>query len=381
MRVCVLAHNLIAAGGRSVGINLGRALAAELGADATLVVPSSYPDEMMESVRASGATVTPVRFPSVVQRTYFEFKQVRSLLRAARPDWVLGLGNIPYPSRHWKSAVLLHDPHLFYPRHWYSPDSATTRLNKAALRTLLRARLGRTDLVFAQTTAAKARVEESFRIRHIEVLPNAVSGDIPPPTAQRRSQRRWTEPGSFNVLYLTRYYPHKNLESLVAAFRQHPDLLHGVRCYLTIEPDDDPRAARLLHLISLPPLSERVVNLGRVAQADLASLYEESDALVMPTRLESFSAAYIEAMRFGVPIATSDADFAHSVCKDAAVYFDPLRVDSIASAIAGLRDDPAERQRLVAAGRHRLTQLAGDWPTLARTAIEAMRGLLTRRTP
>ena len=53
----------------------------------------------------------------------------------------------------------------------------------------------------------------------------------------------------------------------------------------------------------------------------------------MPTLLESFSGTYVEAMYHQIPIFTSDIDFAHDVCKEAAFYFDPLDSNSILSTL------------------------------------------------
>ena len=54
-----------------------------------------------------------------------------------------------------------------------------------------------------------------------------------------------------------------------------------------------------------------------------------SSALFIPTLVESFGLIYIEAMKYNCPILTSDRDFAHWICKDLAMYFDPLNEMSI----------------------------------------------------
>ena len=63
-------------------------------------------------------------------------------------------------------------------------------------------------------------------------------------------------------------------------------------------------------------------------------LYKQVDGMIMPTLLESFSATYIDSMALGVPIFTSDRDFARDVCGDAAWYFDPLNAESIFEVIS-----------------------------------------------
>lgn len=101
-------------------------------------------------------------------------------------------------------------------------------------------------------------------------------------------------------------------------------------------------------------LEDSIINVGPLSQQDLGAFYKHCDALVMPTRLESFSGTYLEAMHFGMPILTSDLDFAHEVCGDAALYFNPWNAESIRDAILTLKSRPELKQDLVAKGQARL---------------------------
>jgi glycosyltransferase involved in cell wall biosynthesis len=93
--------------------------------------------------------------------------------------------------------------------------------------------------------------------------------------------------------------------------------------------------------------------------------YTACHALCLPTLLESFTATYVEAMHFRRPILTSDLDFAHAVCGDAALYFDPWSPESIRSAIERLRVDSALADDLVARGSARLARLFRSWEEIA----------------
>ena len=62
---------------------------------------------------------------------------------------------------------------------------------------------------------------------------------------------------------------------------------------------------------------------------NVPALYTQCDGLLMPTLLESFSGTYVEAMYHGIPIFTSDFDFAKVVCGNAAKYFNPFDVSDI----------------------------------------------------
>ena len=74
----------------------------------------------------------------------------------------------------------------------------------------------------------------------------------------------------------------------------------------------------------------------------------------MATLLECFSATYPEAMRMRRPIVTTDIEFAHGLCGDAAVYYDALSPQAAAEAIYRVATERDLRARLVAAGTEQL---------------------------
>ena len=65
----------------------------------------------------------------------------------------------------------------------------------------------------------------------------------------------------------------------------------------------------------------------------------QSDAMLLPTMLECFSASYPEAMVMKKPVLTSDLSFARSICGNAAIYFNPFDPADIADKIIGLVND------------------------------------------
>lgn len=78
--------------------------------------------------------------------------------------------------------------------------------------------------------------------------------------------------------------------------------------------------------------------------------------MFLPTLLECFSASYAEAMVMKKPILTSDLGFAHTVCKDAAVYFDPDDANDVAAKIIELMQFPEKQIELIEKGTKQLRQ-------------------------
>lgn len=148
----------------------------------------------------------------------------------------------------------------------------------------------------------------------------------------------------FRLLTLTKYYRHKNIELI-------PDVIdhlikrgyENFKFVLTIDHDNFVR-------IFDDTYKNYVINVGPVTIWDCPSLYAECDAMFLPTMLECFSASYPEAMCMGVPIITSHYDFAKSICKNAAAYFDPLNTSNIADEIINVFKNAEFRDSLVKEG-------------------------------
>jgi len=368
MRLAILAHNLRVGGGLVVGRNVVATLpqiAPEH--EYLMVVPADC--GFARGEHGPNVEWAEVRFGSLLDRMRVERSLLPLLLREFAPDWVWPLGNVPLRHPGCRQALLVMDPHLFYPAAHYALETTRNRATKHLLRHHLAHALRDVDVVFCQTESARRRFAARFDFAgRLEICPPAVSRFAATPAEPVLRGRE----DDFKALILTRYYAHKNLERVVEAFDRFRDELRGVTCFLTIAADQHPRAAELLRAIRERGLEERIVNLGPLRQEELGSVYAACDVLLHPTLLESFSSAYLEAMHFGLPILTSDLDFAREVCGDAADYFDPWQATAIKDALTKLRETPARRADLIRRGGERLATAMRTWPEILRQALHVL---------
>lgn len=400
MRIAILAHNLRVAGGLSVGLNIVSSL-ARVGSqhDYLLVLPAGVGYEAGARPARSECAFFRRRWGSLGQAWFNEFTLPR-LVRSFQPDVVWALGNYGLARPGAPQAILIHQPQLVYdPREQKTRRWSMTRSIRYVRRQLERS-LPATQLVFCQTRTMATRFERVFGAlapaARVELLPNAVSEHVmrgaapadalvaggepsaPPAVAEqpRVPPAVAERPGKFVLFALTRYYPHKNLELLADAFGQFREALRGVVVLLTIARTQHRGAARLLDRIERENLGEHLVNVGPLAQSELAAYYAHCGALVLPTVLESFSGTYVEAMRLGCPILTSDMDFAREVCGDAAIYFDPSSPAGLRDAILRLRDGGAAlRAALADLGRRQLAGMANQWDPMVAAALGKLTGI------
>jgi glycosyltransferase involved in cell wall biosynthesis len=217
-------------------------------------------------------------------------------------------------------------------------------------------------------------LREAFDVRgtHVTVVPNAIDvGLVSGSEADQQGVAALRERarGRLIALTLARYYPHKNLEFVIRTarrLREHRD--ERLVFYITIDERHHAGAARLVKEIERDGLEDWVVNLGAIPGDGLPSVYQAADILFFPTLLESFSRTYLEAMHYGLPIVTSDRDFARECCGDAALYLDPHDVETAVSALQSLAGNPGLRARIGALGRARLKARARKWSEIAEQA-------------
>lgn len=175
------------------------------------------------------------------------------------------------------------------------------------------------------------------------------------------------------VLFVGAHKPHKNLPRLIKAWAElrrqsktldHELVLAGYRDRRY--PDAEKLAARLeLSDIRFP---------GAIPEVDLAALYSGAELFVLPSLCEGFGLPLIEAMACGTPVAGAQSSSLPEVAGNAAAWFDPTDVGSIATVLARLLSDTAERR---ARGQQALERAAlFSWQRTAEATLNAYRSIL-----
>jgi glycosyltransferase involved in cell wall biosynthesis len=166
------------------------------------------------------------------------------------------------------------------------------------------------------------------------------------------------------IMYIGRPTPHKNLERLIEAFEQlrssQPNLI------LVLAGKKDANYQRIE--ASVPPkLLTRVYFTDFVSEGQLRWLYEHCAAYVFPSLSEGFGLPGLEAMAHDAPVVSSNASCLPEVYGDAAHYFDPLNVSSMADSINEVLSDEALRQRLIVAGSQQVAHYS--WQRMAEQTL------------
>jgi glycosyltransferase involved in cell wall biosynthesis len=138
--------------------------------------------------------------------------------------------------------------------------------------------------------------------------------------------------------------------------------------------DTQPEATLVLagprrRISALSPDAPWMQTIGFVSDADLAVLYRNATALVMPSTYEGFGLPVLEAMRFGTPVICARAASLPEVGGDAALWVRPDDERELAAAISSVLGDEALRARLRFESLHRSAEFS--WDDTARCTLRA----------
>jgi len=267
-----------------------------------------------------------------------------------RPDAVVVLANYsPLPV--WgRKIVFLRHPHLV--DHNAGKDQGPTgRILEGFRKIIFFLTLRTTDIIAVQSDYMKSCLFANYSVdpATVIVLPNPVSNFLDSAEKPPGDHGRGT---SNIVLYVSRFYPHKNHEFLMALAELFQDRFRDqkVRFYITVSPDQvcvDHRVAeaaeRFISLIERKQLSDIIVNLGEIAHEKLAVHYQQATCFFFPSRSETFGNPLVEAMMHHLPLVVPDLPYARAVCEDAGVYYAPSDVDGAFEKIMAVVRDPGFR--------------------------------------
>jgi alpha-1,2-rhamnosyltransferase len=121
-------------------------------------------------------------------------------------------------------------------------------------------------------------------------------------------------------LYVGNCYPHKNVDTLLAAFEKlsehHPDVS------LCLVGPQNAFSEHIRSWVFQNSLQRSILLLHNVPPAELMWLYSNAKALIFPSKAEGFGLPILEAAICGCPLILSDIPVFHEVIGDQAQYFD-----------------------------------------------------------
>jgi len=274
-------------------------------------------------------------------------KTLATLEQQIRPDVIIATSGPTYFHSQAPQIIGFNLPLYIYPESPYVKDLSLKAKFKLQFKKALHFYYFKRDAsaYVVQTDDVNSRVRKALGTDQVFTVTNTHSGFYLRDTFATLQLPLKQKP-FLRLLTLTSYYSHKNLELLpkVAAELEKRGI-QNIQFVVTLTTADFEQY--------LPP-HPFIVNVGPMKPEDCPGLYRECDVLFLPTLAECFSASYPEAMVMERPIITTDLGFAHSICGDAALYFEPKNHLQATDCIAQLLNNPTMIPTLVAAGKVQL---------------------------
>jgi glycosyltransferase involved in cell wall biosynthesis len=305
-RVVIVAHRVDDSGGQE------RAAAAVIGRSADAVdyqvVAANLSPELSESVAWERVPLPPG--PFVVR--YVWFGLIAGLITARlrrRGDVIVHTIGVVIPNRvdvisvHycWAEAVATEARPAPRGRLRHLAQHLTAIVSLAAERRAMKPGRVRVPAAVSERTADEIR--RHHRRDDVVVVPNGVDTVRFAPDASARVEVRreiGVDDETFVVTFVGGDWLRKGLDLTIAAFaRAGADV--GGHAELWVVGEDDPDIAR--HAAREAECGERVRTLG--FRADVERILAATDALVTPSRYETFGLVALEAAAVGVPVVTT----------------------------------------------------------------------------
>ncbi len=179
-----------------------------------------------------------------------------------------------------------------------------------------------------------------------------VAPDPLPPPAAGLPERDY-------FLYPANFWPHKNHETLLTAYRLYRRRTGNDGAWQLVLTGHPDARQQILREMSAALGVDGVVHFaGHLPDAAFAALWKRAGALVFPSLHEGFGIPLLEAFAQGLPVLASDASVLPEIGGDACHWFDATDPRALAGALQNIATDPELRSRLVAAGTRRLARFS-----------------------
>ena len=352
--VVVSAVNLVEGGTLAV---LRECLASLRGAlDAGWRIVALVHDRALAPVAGVDYLEFPAIKASYARRLLFEYWTCRKLSRGLRADLWLALHDLTPVVTARRQAVYCHNPMPFHRLSWREMRLAPALIPFDLFYGLMYGiNIRRNEAVIVQ----QDWLREAFRRRYgVERV--IVARPVPP---ARAVPAREPSPAPL-FIYPTLPRVFKNVELIGEAVRllEASSRWKG-RVELTIAGTENAYArdlhARFGDLRTL-------VFLGLQTRAQMDALYARADALLFPSRLETWGLPITEAQGHGLPVLAADLPYAHETVGDypRAAFFDPADPAALAAQMLALQD--GQLAFAAAPAPAIAPPFAADWPALVR---------------
>lgn len=275
-----------------------------------------------------------------------------------------------FPRRKLKKIGIdvLHVPHynisLFYRgktittihdlTHLYFPEFLPNKFARFYANFMLKKAAKKSDKIFTVSEFVKGEIVKHFNVspEKVQVTYNSCNKEF---HVKEKNEVDYLYK-KYNIdenkkilLYVGNLKPHKNLETLVSAYRLINNFENVVLLLV-----GKAFGETSINALTSSAKKGSIVTTGAVSSKELIDLYNLADLFVFPSLSEGFGIPPLEAMACGTPVVCSNATSIPEVVGEAALTFDPKNEQEIATAINRVLSDETLATELINKGFERI---------------------------
>ncbi len=164
------------------------------------------------------------------------------------------------------------------------------------------------------------------------------------------------------IFYVGNAHPHKNIEGLIKVFfslrKRHQYL------QLVLSGHDHYFWERVRQEFK----HRDIIYTGFVSDQELATLYKNAKAFVLPSFEEGFGIPVLEAFAASCPVVSSNSNALQEVGGNAAIYFNPRDLEDMEQKISQVLNSQKLRQQLIIRGQKRYKKFS--WQRMAEQTLK-----------
>jgi L-malate glycosyltransferase len=310
----------------------------------------------------------PVRMSSDRERIHFHEVEVMNYPLFDHPPYTMALATKMYNVAVNESLDLLHV-------HYAIPHSVSAYLARAMLKSrrlpfvttlhgtditlvgadrsylpMTRFSIEESDAVTAISSYLRNVTREELQVqKEVEVVPNFVNCDVFQPANGACRRKEFARLGERILVHLSNFRPVKRVPDVVEIFARVRAEIPSKLLMI----GDGPQRTVAEWMVREKGLMEDVIFLGK--QNQVQDLLNCADVMLLPSELESFGLAALEAMACGVPAVCSRVGGLPEVIRDSVDGFlvSPGDVQTMSARALEILSDPAKRESMGRAARSR----------------------------
>lgn len=172
------------------------------------------------------------------------------------------------------------------------------------------------------------------------------------------------------ILHHGTIQPRKNLERLIAAYRQLISRNKNLELDLVLAGNRGWNSDGIFAAAERPE-GGRVHFTGVLSDTDLATLVKGAALAVVPSLYEGFCLPMVECMACGTPTIASNTSCLAEISGGKLLYFDPLSVEDMSDGMERALENTQIRHRLSEGGKERAAEF--DWRKCARETLDILK--------